>query len=74
MRKMMHTFWALPCIPQILHADELIIAMKTVVLGFGVVVVQVLSQKLWDENQKLIKFKEVEVIRINGMCKRPPKS
>lgn len=44
------TFRALPCVPQVLHADELVISVEAVVLGLGVVVVQVFPQELKQEN------------------------
>lgn len=37
------TFRTLPGVPQVLHADELVVTVETVVLGFGVMVVEVLS-------------------------------
>lgn len=42
------TFRALPCVPQVLHTDELVIPMEAVMLGFGVMVVQIFSQELQD--------------------------
>lgn len=40
------TFRALPRVPQVLHADELVVPVEAVVLGLGVVVVEVFSQEL----------------------------
>ncbi len=37
------TFRTPPGIPQVLHAYELVVTVETVVLGFGVMVVEVLS-------------------------------
>lgn len=45
------TFRALPCIPQVLHADELVIPMEAVMLGLGVMVVQIFSQELQDDKE-----------------------
>ena len=47
-----YTFRTLPHIPQVFHADELVVSMETVVLGFGVMVIQVLSQELWRERYR----------------------
>lgn len=65
----MRTFRALPCVPQILHADELVITMKAVVLGFGVVVVQVLSQELWGWEPKENR-KNISVTKLTFFCKK----
>lgn len=37
------TFRTLPCVPQVLHTDELVIPVEAVMLGLGVMVVQIFS-------------------------------
>ena len=43
------TFRTFPRVPQVLHADELVIAVESVVLGLGVMIVKVLSEELQDD-------------------------
>ncbi len=52
------TFRALPCVPQVLHADELVIPMEAVMLGLRVVVVQIFSQELRNDKRIRGAYKE----------------
>ena len=51
------TFRALPRVPQVLHADELVVPVEAVVLGFGVVVIQIFSQKLQNDTDVCCGYK-----------------
>lgn len=49
-----YTLRALPCVPQILHTDELVIPVEAVVLSLGVMVVQIFSQELQDDTESIL--------------------
>ncbi len=64
------TFGALPRVPQVLHTDELVVPVEAVMLGLGVMVVQIFSQELQDDKDVCSGYKEsVDSQTLKGLFK-----